>query len=368
MENSPENLEIQENQPEKRRRGRPRLHPEQEKKPKNTGRGRPPKNREINSAENQENPAGPVVAVPEPVKRRRGRPRSADNAPDLEGEPEPTRLGIPGARPWRLPPGVEDAIESAPLRVEAAAPPVEPEPAAVAPEPAAAPPPTVTQAVPLGVSAPVFDCTAEEVLGVEMGDAVEDAPAEGPERPRRAFLPEHVRQFIVILLACGETPPAVATAVKERYGYIVSRDLVNRHDPTHSYGQALRPDYKQLFAKARHEYQTTIMRVGVATSAYRLTKYQHILNAAMERGAYKLAMQALEGAAREAGGKHVNNRKSDTDDKRAALANLLKVSPDQLPAIQKLVDQFAPARESVGGAAGTEYVVDMVPVPAKVAP
>jgi hypothetical protein len=140
---------------------------------------------------------------------------------------------------------------------------------------------------------------------------------------------------IVRLLAAFHTPTGVAVKLQEDIGICVDRAQVIRYDPT-------KPCYeggdrwRAIFWEARKRYLQEIASIPIAHSGFRLNQIQIIFEEAERRGNYRLALRALEQAAREAqavqgaGGNLASQPPHmEADEARRALKEYLKRSVEQ---------------------------------------
>jgi len=175
---------------------------------------------------------------------------------------------------------------------------------------------------------------------LEEGDAPEVQTAVPVRR-----LAANVKHFIVIQNACGSSPSVVAMAVKEVFDVEVSRALVERYDPTKAAGQALSMPLKTLYREMQREFQSMVVKAGVADQKWRIAKLHMIAQHAFDRGNHKMAMDAMEQAAKDLGGVYTNKARIEVDDKKLLLAKLLRCAPEDLPAMKAAVDEAKAASE-----------------------
>lgn len=136
---------------------------------------------------------------------------------------------------------------------------------------------------------------------------------------------------VVQWLACFETPSEVVDRVKKEFGVEISRQGIEVYDPTKAAGKKLNEDLRSLFYAAREQFTSDMATVDVAHQGARLRMLSEMIRAAKKSKNYALAGQLLEQAAKERGGLYTNKRELKVDDKRKTLAELLGVSPEQLP-------------------------------------
>lgn len=116
-------------------------------------------------------------------------------------------------------------------------------------------------------------------------------------------LTEEQQRFIVVSLACYETPSEVAKAVKERWGIEIDRQLA-----AHYSGPEAAKEWKDLFAVTREHYLNDTASVAIAKQGFRLRELEKLHSRAKGRGADKLASEFLKQAAEEVGGAYTNVR------------------------------------------------------------
>lgn len=147
-----------------------------------------------------------------------------------------------------------------------------------------------------------------------------------------AKLEDQHRRFIVIRLACFESPSQVAEAVRDRFGIDVPRQQVYGYDvaAAETTGRRIAQHWKELFWETRRRYLSELSDIAVANKAYRLRRLDDLSRRAERMGNFKLAAALLEQAAKEMGG-HFTNRSEVALDPRDTLAALLGTPKDRLP-------------------------------------
>lgn len=120
-----------------------------------------------------------------------------------------------------------------------------------------------------------------------------------------AALKDTEREWIVERLACYEQPADVAEAATSEFGKDVTRQQVEHYDPNRS--DTVAEKWKTLFEKTRDEYLTNERRVAIANKLWRLRQLQDIVES--ENATREEKMEALEQAAKEAGGKYTNEQR-----------------------------------------------------------
>ena len=123
-----------------------------------------------------------------------------------------------------------------------------------------------------------------------------------------AALNNEIKAFIVQSLACFDSPSQVATAVKDGFGVVVSRQHVEAHDPTRKSSKGLAKRWVTLFEDARKRFREETAEIPIANRAYRLRAMNRFVEKAETMKNIGLAMQILEQAAKETGDVYVNRR------------------------------------------------------------
>ena len=117
------------------------------------------------------------------------------------------------------------------------------------------------------------------------------------------------KRFLVVRLACFDTPTQAAKAFKEEYDIELARNRVSYYDPTTKGGGGLADDLKQLFAETRERFLADLDNIAIAHKAVRLRSLNRMLEVAESRGQFQVAISVLEAAAKERGDFHTNERK-----------------------------------------------------------
>ena len=91
-----------------------------------------------------------------------------------------------------------------------------------------------------------------------------------------AVLREPVKVFIVQSLACFETPQQVAESVKQNFNIEIERQQVAAYDPTKTTGRNLSKKLKDLFYKARAEFNEGFESIPIANKAFHFKELQSI--------------------------------------------------------------------------------------------
>lgn len=123
-----------------------------------------------------------------------------------------------------------------------------------------------------------------------------------------ASLPGHVSAYIVAALACFDTPEQVATAVKQRYGLVLTRQRIEAWHPERRAGAKLGARWRTMFYETRARLLAELDDIPIACQAYRLRMLDRVAAQAEAMGNLLLAARIIEQAAREVG----DMRLSDT--------------------------------------------------------
>ncbi len=142
----------------------------------------------------------------------------------------------------------------------------------------------------------------------------------------RVELPDDVKRAIVQALACYDTPSDVARMVKDDFGLVVSRQAVERYDPTKRAGATLSPEMRAIFDATRARLLSDLAEIGIAHRTVRLRRLQRLADKAESMGAMALAAKMLEQAAREMGGTFTNALAVSGDGQGGAIAHSIAVS------------------------------------------
>lgn len=145
--------------------------------------------------------------------------------------------------------------------------------------------------------------------GVGGGNVTPDASATAAQgKPARVTLSRAVQKFIVEQNACDEKPSDVVKAVKEEFGVDISRQLVERYDPTKAAGSKLSEKLSEHYWEVREKYERQEDERGIGSISYRLRRLAVIERIAFAKGSYNIVMECLKQAAEDKGGKYTNRR------------------------------------------------------------
>jgi len=121
-------------------------------------------------------------------------------------------------------------------------------------------------------------------------------------------LTEEAQTYVVQALACFDTPSEVADAVNKEFGLEVTKQGVEKYDPTKAAGKQLAKRWKQLFEKTREDFLSNTASIAISHRAVRLKALQRMALAAERMKNYALSAALLEQAAKEVGDAYTNKR------------------------------------------------------------
>lgn len=138
--------------------------------------------------------------------------------------------------------------------------------------------------------------------------------------------------FIVECLATFMTPTETAEAVREEFDLKepIARSTIQEYNPERN--KEIAKKWKDLFDECRKRFISEIDNVGIAHQAYRLRELQKLYHQAGANKVLKAAL--LRQGAEERGGVYTSKRELVLSAKES-LAQLLGVTPDQLPTPEK---------------------------------
>ena len=91
-----------------------------------------------------------------------------------------------------------------------------------------------------------------------------------------AALNNEIKAFIVQSLACFDSPTQVATAVRDSFGVVVSRQQVEAHDPTRKSSKGLAKRWVTLFEDTRSGFREEMVKEPIANRSVRLRALQRL--------------------------------------------------------------------------------------------
>lgn len=119
-------------------------------------------------------------------------------------------------------------------------------------------------------------------------------------------IPDEIKRFIINALAAFDSPSQVAASVEEEFGYKVSRQAVEGHDPTKHAGRKLSKKWRDLFEVARATFIAEATQVPIAHRSTRLRVLHRMVQVAERKGNFAMASKLLEQAAKEMGNAFTN--------------------------------------------------------------
>ena len=146
-----------------------------------------------------------------------------------------------------------------------------------------------------------------------------------------AKLAHEIQVFIVQSLARWRKPSLIVKDVKAEFGVTLDRRQVAFYDPETGGEKRLAKEWRELFEQTRSAYVQGTVQIGIAHKSFRLAMLHRIAERAEGQGNILLAMQAAEQAAKEQGGLYTNRREYKIEDPLKTLADVLGVSPSELP-------------------------------------
>lgn len=160
-----------------------------------------------------------------------------------------------------------------------------------------------------------------------------------------ASLKDEHRCFIINQLACFGTLDEIEKGLKEVFLIDVPKSTILRYDPTTVQGsQELGEKWKQLFAARRKTFLDDVSTIPVATQAGRLRMLNDIARQAKTKGNLKMALVAMEQAAKDIGGMFVRQPLKDdpaplpSADKPTAF-DPTRLTPEEVTELDRLYEK-----------------------------
>jgi len=163
-----------------------------------------------------------------------------------------------------------------------------------------------------------------------------------------------MQTFLVQGLACFENRTTVAAAVAVEFNVEITRQSVERYDPTKRAGSNLSPKWRAVFDETRRAFLNGSAAIGVAHKVVRLREIKRLMEKADAAGDLQLVAKLLEQAARECGDAYTNRHRiavRTTENpaasaRRQELLEKLSTSMDKLRERERCVeDMVRRARE-----------------------
>lgn len=155
---------------------------------------------------------------------------------------------------------------------------------------------------------------------------------------KQPTIPDEIKRFIINALAAFDTPSQVVAAVKEEFGYDVSRQAVEGHDPTKHAGRNLAAKWREMFVASRTGFVNEATSVPIAHRSTRLRALYRMAQAAERKGNYPLAAALNKQAAEEMGNAYTNRRELTGKDGKDLPA----------PALPTMIQFITPQVEDAG--------------------
>jgi hypothetical protein len=154
-------------------------------------------------------------------------------------------------------------------------------------------------------------------------------------------LTDEGRAYIVMALACWDSPGVVAEAVRKEFAVSIKPQSVEAYDPTKRAGRNLSDKWRALFEATRKEFLEDSSKIGIANKSMRLRSLHRMAEKAEGRGNLALAAQLLEQAAKESGNAYTNRRELT-----GAGGKDLALGPATLQVVIEGQDAAAPAPQA----------------------
>lgn len=112
-------------------------------------------------------------------------------------------------------------------------------------------------------------------------------------------LPMAIKQFVVMCLACFDTPTETQQKVRQEFNVATSRQAIQKYDPTKAAGEKLGGELRTLFFATRERFIDQLEALPLAHRTARLRKLESVYDEARDKGDRKSALAALALAAKE---------------------------------------------------------------------
>lgn len=123
---------------------------------------------------------------------------------------------------------------------------------------------------------------------------------------RSGKLTNDQKLYVVQELARFRTPSEIAAAVREDFGVEISRQAIFGYNPERN--SELSEKWRVIFAQERRRFLEDLDSIAIAHRPFRLQELEAIYRQARSRNNLVLALQALEQAAKEEGGRFTSRR------------------------------------------------------------
>ena len=112
-------------------------------------------------------------------------------------------------------------------------------------------------------------------------------------------IPEHVREFVCIRLACFDQPSQVRQLVRENFDLDLSPQSIEHYDPYRYAGKGLARKFVHLFYDARKRYLEDVADVALAQKTHRLKWLERLAAEAERMGDITGAAEIIEKASKD---------------------------------------------------------------------
>lgn len=124
-----------------------------------------------------------------------------------------------------------------------------------------------------------------------------------------------IKAYIIQRVAAFDYPSVVVDAVLEDFKVKITRQDVERHDPTKVSGKDLAKRWISLFNESRRKFLDDTSNIAISHKAVRMRMLQRMAAKAEDMKNFVLAASLLEQAAKEMGEAYTNRQKVDLDHK-----------------------------------------------------
>src|SRR5262245_44608591 len=160
--------------------------------------------------------------------------------------------------------------------------------------------------------------------------------AGGCQMAKRKTLSDPVKRFIIERLAQYASHATVVAEVAQEFGLSLSRQTVQRYDPSSRAGAKLSKRLRELHAERRATFLKDVDSIPVAAQVVRLRTLERLAAKAEERGDLELAADILAQVAKERGGLFTNKYAAVVEHK-----SLTPTDPYGGKSEQQLAEQYA---------------------------
>lgn len=111
-------------------------------------------------------------------------------------------------------------------------------------------------------------------------------------------LSQQEKRRVIEHLACHVSPSKVVDLIAEEFGIQLTRRHVRLYDPTASQFAA-GEHWRDYHALVRERFEAAVAHIPIANKAYRVNRLQELLDEAIDRCDFRLALTVLRMAAKE---------------------------------------------------------------------